>query len=300
MRPILAISRTALNGVAEALFTDGVTTTMYCVQCVHGDALLCLFGERAMHSYLESVVSIALRHISDPCGLYYEESTGHVFILAGASRVSEHMVQRLITEVGSVLESEAESFLPYIVRIGIDPTTTSSPTTECARLALDHGHGQVEVYDQHVRATTLRTLQIARGMQIARMCGGFFLHYQPIIDLVTQAVAGYEALLRIQSATLGVLQPMQFIPIAHASIMTHSLGEWTIREVFRQLASWKSIGYDAPRVAINIPGGDFTNDLLLPIQEASHAFGVAPSMIEIEITEAVAVQSLAVARSTIG
>ena len=87
--------------------------------------------------------------------------------------------------------------------------------------------------------------------------GEFLLHYQPIVDVQSQRVQGYEALVRWNRPGVGMVPPDQFIPRAETSNLIFSLDRWVLDEALRQLAGWIASGViDDPAItmAVNISG----------------------------------------------
>lgn len=114
------------------------------------------------------------------------------------------------------------------------------------------------------------------------------LHYQPQVDIVSQEICGVEALVRWQHPERGLVDPGQFIPAAEESGLIVPLGEWVLREAFRQLREWKAQGLPPLRMSINISALQFRNGGLpnfLADQMAAH--DIDPRYIELELTESV-------------
>ncbi|RYE87849.1 MAG: EAL domain-containing protein, partial [Hyphomicrobiales bacterium] len=112
--------------------------------------------------------------------------------------------------------------------------------------------------------------------------GEFELHYQPILNLRTQRFNGFEALLRWQHPTRGMVSPGEFIPMAEEIGLIAQIGEWVIREAFAEAARWPA-DY---RVAVNVSSSQFKRgNLVGVIMNALAATGLAHKRVEIEITE---------------
>ena len=115
-----------------------------------------------------------------------------------------------------------------------------------------------------------------------------FLQYQPIMDLRTGSIFGFEALARLRTDKLGLVSPLEFIPIAEKTKLILPIGEKVIVKAFCFLNRLKELGYDNICVSINISAiqllnPDFTNRLFQLINEMQ----VNPNNISIEITESV-------------
>jgi EAL domain-containing protein (putative c-di-GMP-specific phosphodiesterase class I) len=116
------------------------------------------------------------------------------------------------------------------------------------------------------------------------------LHYPPRVRLATGEVVGVEALVRWQHPERGLLSPSQFLPVAEESGLIASLGTWVIEESCRQAAHWEDTraGGVAPlAVAVNLTARECANpDLLTTVRDAVDRWGIDPSGLRLEITEA--------------
>lgn len=114
----------------------------------------------------------------------------------------------------------------------------------------------------------------------------FILHYQPKVNIQTREVIGAEALIRWPHRTLGMINPMNFIPVAEETGQVLAIGEWVLREALAQICSWRSRGYDPVPVAVNLSGKQLmaggVDELILRLLKE---FDVPPHLLEIEITE---------------
>ena len=124
--------------------------------------------------------------------------------------------------------------------------------------------------------------QMEADLRKALELGEFQLHYQPILDLRTQKFTGFEALLRWEHPTRGMVSPGEFIPVAEDLGLVGAIGEWVIREAFAEAAHWPP-GY---RVAVNVSSSQFRRgNLVGVIMNALASTGLAHDRVEIEITE---------------
>ena len=111
------------------------------------------------------------------------------------------------------------------------------------------------------------------------------LHYQPKIDLGHGAVLGVEALIRWQHPELGVLMPDRFIPLAERTTLIRNLSLWVIQTALQQASDWQHAGIYLP-IAVNLSARNL-HDAGLPLQIARllRSYKLAPSALELEITE---------------
>jgi diguanylate cyclase (GGDEF)-like protein/PAS domain S-box-containing protein len=113
------------------------------------------------------------------------------------------------------------------------------------------------------------------------------LHYQPLVDLHTNEVTGFEALLRWSHPERGHIPPGEFIPIAEESGLIGTLGEWVLHEACAEAATWPT----DLTVAINLSPIQFaTGNLVAIVINALGSTGLAARRLELEITESVLLQ----------
>ena len=133
------------------------------------------------------------------------------------------------------------------------------------------------------RARSRRSLEI--DLRKALALRQFELHYQPQINLETNAVVGFEALLRWRHPERGLVSPLDFIPLAEEIGLIVPLGEWVLREACREARQWP----EHVSVAVNVSPYQFEDaDRLTRVVAGSlTASGLPGSRLEIEITESV-------------
>jgi PAS domain S-box-containing protein len=146
-------------------------------------------------------------------------------------------------------------------------------------------------YNEELEASVNRERDIREALSaIAAGDPGdeLFLHYQPVLDLRTNLICGFEALARLRTKKLGPVSPVEFIPIAEKTKLIISIGEQVIINAFHFLNKLKASGYDELGISINVSAiqllkPDFTSRLFELIREVQ----VNPENIGIEITESV-------------
>jgi diguanylate cyclase (GGDEF)-like protein len=114
------------------------------------------------------------------------------------------------------------------------------------------------------------------------------LHYQPIINLHTNALSGFEALTRWRHPVKGLVPPAVFIPVAEDSGLISQLGEWALAEACRTAVRWP----DDLKIAVNLSPNQFSApNLVEGIERMLGETGLAPDRLELEITERIFMQN---------
>lgn len=153
--------------------------------------------------------------------------------------------------------------------------------------AKENGRGRAEIYREGMIEEAEQRRRVESDLAIAVEAGQFELHYQPLYTLPSRDLAGFEALLRWHHPERGTVLPGEFIPAAEQSGAILEIGAWVIDEACRQAALWPANLY----VSINVsPVQLRSTDTLRQITEALDRHGLAPSRIEIEVTETAMVE----------
>ncbi len=142
-------------------------------------------------------------------------------------------------------------------------------------------------FEPAMDAAAKARLAMEQDLRQALADGGFEIHYQPLVDLVSDEVTGCEALLRWRHPERGMISPAEFIPVAEDTGLIVELGEWVLKTACAEAAGWP----DHIRVAVNVsPVQLKCPTLALKIASALASSGLQASRLEIEITEAVLIR----------
>ena len=120
-----------------------------------------------------------------------------------------------------------------------------------------------------------------------------FLAYQPVVDLNDGSILGAEALIRWKSDSGHFIPPDRFIPLAEESGLMVHLGQWIIRTALNQLKAITDGGHPGFRMAINVSQVQFQEpDFVADLERALRESGVDPTLVELELTESVAISDI--------
>ncbi len=149
------------------------------------------------------------------------------------------------------------------------------------------GKGRTEVCDEDLRGEVRERETIERELEAAIDDGQFVLHFQPSVDAINHKITSFEALIRWNHPTRGVVGPMEFIPIAERTNLIARIDRWVLDAASAQLAAWTDHpDFGSHPVAVNISGrhlgsGTLTDDVL----DALNDHEVDPRRMLLEVTE---------------
>src|SRR5437867_2920586 len=166
-----------------------------------------------------------------------------------------------------------------------------------AEAALKKAKATGERYLFHTQQMTERIgekLALENKLRQALEKEEFVLHYQPMVDTATRRIDSVEALIRWQSPELGLVPPMQFIPLLEETGLILEVGAWALRRAVLDHRKWKDGGLPAPRISVNVsPIQLRKRDFVASVEEAMR-LGTVPPGIDLEITESLVMEDIEV------
>jgi len=150
--------------------------------------------------------------------------------------------------------------------------------------AKEAGRGTYAFFEESLNQQAQQRRQLESDLRLAVERDEFELRYQPLFDLKENRICSFEALLRWNHPTRGMIQPNEFVPIAEDTGLIVPIGTWAIRNACAEAAAWP----DPVRVAVNVSPVQFhrggLNEIILLALADS---GLPPARLEIEITESI-------------
>lgn len=256
---------------------------------VVGDRLLQAVAERLQHCLREgdtvarpgadefTVLAPGLAHLEDAVRIVQklQEALRQPFLLNGAE----------------IFVSASVGISLYPGDGGNAETLLTNANTAMYR-AKESGRDSFQPYTLEMNAQALERLALENSLRKALPNGELELHYQPQVDLATGRTEGLEALLRWRHPAQGFVPPAVFIGLAELTGLIVPIGTWVLRTACAATLSLRAHGRSRLCVAVNLSARQFQQPDLVPeVKRALDDTGLDPQLLEIEITESVAMQN---------
>ena len=155
------------------------------------------------------------------------------------------------------------------------------------------GKNMFAFFNEEMHFGIERRIKIQAILRLAINNNSFELYYQPQIDIKSNKITGFEALLRLKHADMGFISPAEFIPIAEECGLIKEIGEWCLETACLKNKEWRDKGYDFGYISVNISAIQFQQgNFMEVIKRVLKETDLLPEFLEIEITETVLMRSL--------
>ncbi|MGH6788940.1 MAG: putative bifunctional diguanylate cyclase/phosphodiesterase, partial [Pseudolabrys sp.] len=248
-----------------------------------GDALLCAATER---------LQMAVRG-ADTVARFGGDEFAVVQTGARPTDATE-LASRIIASLAEPFEVMGHQVvIGTSIGIAIAPTDGSEPDQllKNADMALyrakAEGRGTYHFFQQEMDAQMQARRILELDLRRALSANEFELYYQPLVEIATSDVSGFEALVRWNHPERGLVPPDEFIPVLEEIGLIAALGDWVIKQACLDAAKWPG----KLSVAVNLSPAQFRNQTLaLSVISALGTSGLAATRLELEITETVLLQ----------
>ena len=247
-----------------------------------GDKLLTSIGERIVHTIRE--IDTVARYGGDEFVIVAED----IHLPDEPASIAK----RIIAAVGEPIEIAGCQLRPSI-SVGIVSADSGARSAEhllrdadvAMYKAKELGGGCFAIFDEAMGARARGRLELEEELRRAIKGEELVVHYQPIVTLSGQ-IRGVEALVRWQHPRLGLVAPMEFIPLAEETGLVVALGAWVLEEACRQAASWRATVSPGLELSVNVASRQLSDPALPAIvKDVLERTGMAPSALCLEITE---------------
>ncbi|MBD2578041.1 diguanylate cyclase [Oscillatoria sp. FACHB-1406] len=170
------------------------------------------------------------------------------------------------------------------ITVSIGVARTNSSTRDGERLFQDadtamyqaksKGKNSYQVFDAQMHVAMLQRLTVENDLQLAFKQSDFTVYYQPIFDLNTEHLAGFEALIRWRHPNRGLVSPGEFIPSMEMTGLIVSVGLWVLRQACEQLRDWHRRGRSDLTMSVNLSVRQFASPTLLADDDDARLIGI--------------------------
>jgi diguanylate cyclase (GGDEF)-like protein len=218
---------------------------------------------------------------------------------AQADEVAERLLGVLAEPfllAGAHLEQHASIGVEVVDGTSKDWTELIQDADAALYEAKRQGKGRHVLFTPTMHQQAVSRFALVHELGHSLQSGEISMHYQPLVDLATSEVVGFEALMRWQHPERGWVPPDVFIPLAEQSDLIVELGSFALRQAVRAASSWERIDGQArwPYVTVNLSARQFHDPGLISMTEdILRTNGLAPERLIFEITESLALLNVA-------
>jgi EAL domain-containing protein (putative c-di-GMP-specific phosphodiesterase class I) len=169
--------------------------------------------------------------------------------------------------------------------------------------AKERGRDRAELFDAREHHRVVDDLRTGNELHRAIERGELRVHYQPMINLDTGTLFGFEALIRWEHPERGLIPPMEFVPLAEETGLIVPLGVWALEQACLQAVRWHDATPNAPQLSMSVnlsPRQLAEPALPNDVARVLHDTGIQPSALWLEITESTLMRDAESALSALG
>ncbi len=211
--------------------------------------------------------------------------------VSGDRSAIDRLARSIHEAVATPLLLEGQNQLPSTsigIAVAPDDGTESGVLLKNADLALyrakEAGRGTHIFFEEELNDRAQKRRRLESDLRVAIDQGQFELFYQPLFDMRSGRIASFEALIRWNHPTRGLVSPIDFIPVAEETGLIVPIGSWALREACREAARWPG----DVRIAVNVSSVQFHREgLAETLFQALAQSRLDPARLEIEITESI-------------
>jgi diguanylate cyclase (GGDEF)-like protein len=246
-----------------------------------GDGLLVLVADRIRSALGRD--DIAARLEGDKFGIIQVDQAQPQSAAALADRLLDLIRHPYLVE-GQLIDIAASAGIALFTAGATDGLQHIRNAEIALVRAKSDGHGTYRFFETAMDARMQERRNLEIDLRRALALGEFALVYQPQFNLRQNKITGFEALLRWQSPTRGMVSPLEFIPVAEDIGIINSIGEWVLRTACLEATNWSG----AHNLSVNVSAVQFKSpNLVETIVSALRDSGLDPQRLELEITESV-------------
>ena len=263
-----------------------------------GDRLLRVAAERIRRSVREA--DMLFRMGGDEFTVLLEDLRGPEEAAMVASRVLEAMAEPLSVAHHEIAVTASIGIALYPRDDTVGERLVKSADTAMYR-AKELGRNRYAFFAREMNERVESQVMMEAALRRALKNGEFALYFQPRVSSATGRATGAEALLRWRHPDWGLVEPARFVPLLEETGLIVPVGAWVLAEACRQACTWQAAALAPLRVSVNLSSRQFRSEALADaVSEALHASGLAPSLLEVELTESLLVENVEHAMGVMG
>jgi diguanylate cyclase (GGDEF)-like protein len=176
---------------------------------------------------------------------------------------------------------------------GVDADTLLANADAAMYRAKEIGRDNFQFYTPELNTKVHEKFLLQKELRTAILRSEFVIHYQPQVDLRTGRVFAVEALVRWAHPTLGLLSPLDFVPMAEETGLILPIGEWALRTACRQNKAWQDAGLAHINICVNVSARQFKEkNWVSRVTSALRESRLEPKYLELELTETLIMQDV--------
>ncbi|WP_048601412.1 putative bifunctional diguanylate cyclase/phosphodiesterase [Rubeoparvulum massiliense] len=258
------------------------------------------FGHFIGDELLQSVAERIEVWLED--GEWLARKGGDEFFLLFTGQQDSHYIEERIASLQTLLRQpfyleEQECYVYISIGFASYPEhgTTANQLVQNAEAAMYRakfqGGNMAVCYQQGMNRQSQIRLETETDLRKAMESNQFQLYYQPQVDIQSGKIIGAEALIRWIHPEKGMIQPLQFIPIAEETGLIIPVGRWVLHEACRQNKAWQEAGYPPIKIGVNLSLRQFLqHDLMEMVSQTLEETQLQPEYLDIELTESISMQ----------
>jgi diguanylate cyclase (GGDEF)-like protein/PAS domain S-box-containing protein len=208
-----------------------------------------------------------------------------------AERIGKEMDQEFVV-LGHTFKVNCSIGISVFPEHGLDNEALIKNADAAMYCAKESGRYRFRFFTDEMNAQVVERLMLERDLRLALDRNELFLMYQPQLSLVSGVITGFEALLRWQHPTMGLVAPGRFIDVAESSGLIVPIGEWVLRTACSQAKKWNDDGFGISSMAVNVSAIQFRQEgfceLVKAVLRDTH---LPPRCLELELTESLLLSS---------
>jgi diguanylate cyclase (GGDEF)-like protein len=263
-----------------------------------GDRLLRVAAERIRRAVREA--DMLFRMGGDEFTVLLEDVRGPEEAAMVAGRVLEGIAEPLQLQHHEISVTASIGIALYPRDDVVGERLVKSADTAMYR-AKELGRNRYAFFAPEMNERVETQMQIEAALRRALKNEEFILHFQPRVSAATGRATGAEALLRWKHPEWGLVEPARFVPLLEETGLIVPVGAWVLAEACRRAKAWEAAGLPPLRVSVNLSSRQFRSDALFEaVSEALRSSGLAPQLLEVELTESLLVENVDHAMGVMG